>query len=445
MQRYDHDLSHYSSIVGKLGRLQTLDVTQVYANDSIGMSVTGNLRLSPLRNQMLFDCKCDIFTFFVPHRHVYGKAWTDLIAEGMESTTVLPTVDKYLTTVTNAQYEYIFGGNCQSTPGQTSVPLCHVAGYAKIWNEYFRIPNITTVDQGIPENTLPTLDGTGVANVTYGHHVARIPSFSTGSVASKVEDSYRQADVTDGKIDLLSLAQAGAQYDSKKDREWYAKRYRDLMPTSFGSKKAVNTDVDDRPTLVYRQTEWLSGHDIDGSDDATLGSVVGKSQMMVNYGFPLRYFNEHGLLWTVMVLRLPTNPHRSIDWLVGHTQEPSYRTFTGDPRIHENEPPVTLKRSELYSVGDNTVLGNQAYGNQDRTHINHVHYDYVNVSGFPFIQPSQVGDLNKQAYENSNDYDNIFQSQQLAHWNFVSKIEMPSKRNIPPASHSLNAGASITK
>lgn len=445
MQRFDHDLSHYSSIVGKIGRLQTLDVTQVYANDSIGMSVTGNLRLSPLRNQMLFDCKADIFTFFVPHRHVYGKAWTDMISEGMESTTVLPSVAKTGQVPQNIQFEYIHGGNIQSTSGQTNVPLCHVAGYAKIWNEYFRIPNVTPAANGIPEDALPVLDAAGLQNVQYGFNIARIPSFSTGSVASKVEDTYRQADVTDGKIDLLSLAQAGAQYDSKKDREWYAHRYRDLMPTSFGSKKAISIDVDDRPQLIYRQTEWLSGHDIDGSDDATLGSVVGKSQMMVNYGFPLRYFNEHGLLWTVMVLRLPTNPHRSINWLVSHTSDPSYKTFTGDPRIHENEPPTTIKLNELYGVAEETVLGNQPYGNQDRTHINHVHYDFVNVSGFPFVQPPTVGDLNKQAYENSGDYDNIFQSQQLAHWNFVSKIEMPSKRNIPPAAHSLNAGASITK
>src|SRR5947208_9336842 len=35
----------------------------------------GALRLSPLRRGLAIDSTVDIFTFYVPHRHVYGEQW----------------------------------------------------------------------------------------------------------------------------------------------------------------------------------------------------------------------------------------------------------------------------------------------------------------------------------------------------------------------------------
>src|SRR5260370_40084914 len=49
--------------------------TPVIAGDSFEMDAVGALRLSPLRRGLAIDSTVDIFTFYVPHRHVYGEQW----------------------------------------------------------------------------------------------------------------------------------------------------------------------------------------------------------------------------------------------------------------------------------------------------------------------------------------------------------------------------------
>src|SRR5690554_7852924 len=57
------------------GRLITISTTPVIAGDSFEMDAVGALRLSPLRRGLAIDSTVDIFTFYVPHRHVYGEQW----------------------------------------------------------------------------------------------------------------------------------------------------------------------------------------------------------------------------------------------------------------------------------------------------------------------------------------------------------------------------------
>src|SRR5258708_13842829 len=48
-------------------------------------------RLSPLRRGLAIDSTVDIFTFYVPHRHVYGEQWIKFMKDGVNATP-LPTV-----------------------------------------------------------------------------------------------------------------------------------------------------------------------------------------------------------------------------------------------------------------------------------------------------------------------------------------------------------------
>src|SRR5262245_65793098 len=70
-----HDLSHLGFLAGQIGRLITISTTPVIAGDSFEMDAVGALRLSPLRRGLAIDSTVDIFTFYVPHRHVYGEQW----------------------------------------------------------------------------------------------------------------------------------------------------------------------------------------------------------------------------------------------------------------------------------------------------------------------------------------------------------------------------------
>src|SRR2546422_9869611 len=74
-ERMSHDLSHLGFLAGQIGRLITMSTTPVIAGDSFEMDAVGALRLSPLRRGLAIDSTVDIFTFYVPHRHVSGEQW----------------------------------------------------------------------------------------------------------------------------------------------------------------------------------------------------------------------------------------------------------------------------------------------------------------------------------------------------------------------------------
>src|SRR4249919_4377623 len=74
-ERMPHDLSHLGFLAGQIGRLITISTTPVIAGDSFEMDAVGALRLSPLRRGLALDFTVDIFTFYVPYRHVYGEQW----------------------------------------------------------------------------------------------------------------------------------------------------------------------------------------------------------------------------------------------------------------------------------------------------------------------------------------------------------------------------------
>src|SRR5262245_11355267 len=82
-ERMPHDLSHLGFLAGQIGRLITISTTPVIAGDSFGMDAVGALRLSPLRRGLAIDSTVDIFTFYVPHRHVYGEQWIKFIEDGV--------------------------------------------------------------------------------------------------------------------------------------------------------------------------------------------------------------------------------------------------------------------------------------------------------------------------------------------------------------------------
>src|SRR5271169_3947115 len=77
-ERMPHDLSHLGFLAGQIGRLITISTPPVIAGVSFEMDAVGALRLSPLRRGLAIDSTVDIFTFYVPHRHVYGEQWIKL-------------------------------------------------------------------------------------------------------------------------------------------------------------------------------------------------------------------------------------------------------------------------------------------------------------------------------------------------------------------------------
>src|SRR5258708_32205423 len=91
-ERMPHDLSHLGFLAGQIGRLITISTTPGIAGYSFEMDAVGALRLSPLRRGLAMDSTGDIFTFYVPHRHVYGEQGIKFMKDGLNATP-LPTVN----------------------------------------------------------------------------------------------------------------------------------------------------------------------------------------------------------------------------------------------------------------------------------------------------------------------------------------------------------------
>src|SRR5258708_35110252 len=91
-ERMPHDLSHLGYLAGQLGRLITISTTPVIARDSFAMDAVCARRLSPLRRGLAIGSTVNIFTFYVPHRHVSGEQCITFMKHGVNATP-LPTVN----------------------------------------------------------------------------------------------------------------------------------------------------------------------------------------------------------------------------------------------------------------------------------------------------------------------------------------------------------------
>src|SRR5262245_64140423 len=90
-ERLPHHLSHLGFLAAQIGRLITISTTPVIAGDFFEMDAVGALRLSPLRRGLAIVSTVAIFTFYVPHHHVYGEQYIMFMQDGVHATP-LPTV-----------------------------------------------------------------------------------------------------------------------------------------------------------------------------------------------------------------------------------------------------------------------------------------------------------------------------------------------------------------
>src|SRR2546430_910353 len=92
LKKKKHHLSHLDFLACQIDRLMTISPTLDISGYSFEMHAVGALRLSPWRLGLAIDSTVDIFTFYVPHRHVYGEQWIKFMKDGVNATP-LPTVN----------------------------------------------------------------------------------------------------------------------------------------------------------------------------------------------------------------------------------------------------------------------------------------------------------------------------------------------------------------
>jgi len=421
--REQFDLSNLGFGVGAIGRLQVLNTIPVVAGDSMSLDMSGIVRLTPFRRQLITDAKIDILTCFVPYRHIYGQDWLDYIAAGQDETIDLATVD-----AGNGNNWNDFEANPWSTTGD--VPMWMIQGYCNIWNRFFRPPKQSIAERDYTFN--PTGDD------IYGFLCATMPAiWNTGHDSGAYPTNNSVASTT--SFTVTDLARQAAEWDSELQREWKDTYYRDFMKNIWGGGASV--DADERPTVLGHSSQWMSGFDVYGTATGNLAEASGRTEAAVTHGFPRRLFKEHGTIWTVAVVRFPPTHEDEKHWLIGNPN-PTYVELTADPTLMSKQEPYDLKLNDVFKTSSTTSLGKIPFGQWYRTQPNMVHHRYESTEGYAFMDtiPSSLQDA---VLYPSRRYTSGFAKTTMLHYQSSIRNNVKALRVVPSSGSSVFAGADL--
>lgn len=439
MERELYDLGHFSHTANKIGRLQTMSVIPVVAGDSMSINLSGIVRLSPMRREVVTETKGDLLVFYVPHRHIYGDAWAVMMREGYDTAELGMAGYGFAATERDS---YALG-----VPALTAAtPKWLLDGYNYIWDQWFRIPFMPQ----IAYNDWPT--GTSDAakeTRQFGRLCARLPHVLNNAtrVGGAGAATWRDLAATDADlnaaaatIDVRDIASVQGELKSELQAVYMSDRYRDLMDEKWGTY--INIDADKRPELCWHEEFLMSGTDVNGTDDATLGTFVGKTAAAVQLNMPRKHFAEHGTLWIMSLLRFPMLHTLEVHPLT--QQDFNYEKTIVDPAQWQTNPPEGENWAKWLAGYGPTASAPSTeymspYGQWFRMHPNRIH-PVLNVgAGYPW---QASADLTGAAYyyHSPSDYEWAFQSTQAGHAQFHCQIDVEALRRVPTAGNSIFVG-----
>jgi len=423
-ERYRYDLSHWSMKTGSIGGLQTLSLIPVVAGDSMEIDLSAVIRLSPLRRNLYIDAVVDLYAFYIPHRHIYAN-WASFLTSGIDEAVTLGTV----TPATDARIQCVG----LAVPRNEAIPTFLTKGYMQIWNRYFRDPS--DVAGILSESYLEGL-AVGHANLAYGIPCAHLKRIWNASPLTTTSTADYRLPLSGGEVDLYEFSNLQGRLKTEQARDWFSVRYQDILSFSWGTK--VNIDADQRPELVMHSRQWLSGYDVDGTDDATLGTYAGKAQTVAKMYIPKKFFPEHGSLWLMALVRIPGIHEDESHYLVNNP-EPTYKMIAGDPDVVRRAGPIDLQNGDIFVGHSGASIGTTPYAQWYREQPHMMHDDYTTAAGHPFLNFTPTN-RNTCVYLSHTMYDDMFASTMLKHWNSQSFISVKADRYIPPAEASIFAG-----
>jgi len=457
MSRNTYNLSHQLHISGQIGRTQTLATIPVIAGDSLKISIDGIIRLAPTRKEIVAECQVDILAFYVKHRHVLGnQEWITFLNAGPQNGnpfTGIPVASGYRDPF------YLGIKECGST-----VNKALVRGYNFIQARYFFVPNTRSNGEmtALVNDDLTNLDfyptnESWAQNMRqYGATAARLPHIlnggnllnslnAAGGYAELNKEDWGvliQDDSPDvGLLDIRDLAQIQGRYKTVQQKNYWSAFYTDVLEQRFHTS-GVNTDADKRPDYLGRATQMLSGADVNGTDDATLGSYVGKTIDRVNFNMPRRVFPEHGNVFILAVLRYPLVHTKEQHPLLVNPQ-PDGDLLLGDPALWENTQPVAFDPGQWIAGGSaytpNVNQVAQPYGQEYRYQPNRVHPNFESIPGYPFTQWDSATPTPWYYYFN-DEYKHTFQTSQVGQWQMHASAKVTKYSLIPGGADSIMAG-----
>lgn len=466
MSRSVFDLSHYCYLSGYIGVGRVMDVYDVVPGDSLQLEYTGAIRLSPMRRSLALDLNFTMVTFFVPWRHVYGrKVWETWIG-GDDPARTLPDPFSNIADypVSEADAHWMAGYRAHR----------YWLALLWIWDNYLRDPHgdvdlrdkLTTYG-GSPVLSAPTASGTknykltdpqimlaaaakshGNNGTAYGRVAGptppgiqyRIPICQlqqTRTVFARHPETtdIQNLGINSNKLNLPELEEAKALLELDRRRQWYGRRYTELMSNLFGSK--LSNEEEYKPELLGRTVAWSSGYDIDATDSGGLGSNSGKGYVAIRHSISRKFFLEHGCVITLALPRFPLVPLDEIPYLLG-APNPSWLDYGGQASLVATQPPVNVNYGQLGVLGGTHSLGYWPYGQEWRHHHDIVDPRFGDLQGYPFPELPGLGV--SRVWCNPGAHDSVFQTQQLRHWHSQLMVNAKRFSALPGEDASIFAG-----
>ncbi|MDA7949822.1 MAG: hypothetical protein MPJ78_20445, partial [Hyphomicrobiaceae bacterium] len=335
MKRTAFDLSHLSHECGKIDRLKVLDVFTAAAGDSVQIDFQGAFRLSPLERALTLDARIDIAAFAIPHRHIYGfDTWSAFIRDGEAETITFPHVDNSATESASHAPSLAYLGVGDLT-NIRQIPKWLVEGYNRIRGRFFINPGASHADDLNAEFYTDDLPGSADGDL-YGREVSPLRTpWTTGMNGTRSLETAQQRNVQGevvagqaDRMDVIDITAARAMLGRMTTREYYGRRHVDLIRQIWGGN--VSADADERPIMLGRTTAMMSGYDINGTDEHSLGSYKGKADTTARLFVPLRFCPEHCSIFVVGVMRFPICHKSEIQYLA-RNPNPTYDELAADP------------------------------------------------------------------------------------------------------------------
>lgn len=177
------DLSHEVKMSGKFGFLYPVLLLETMPNDTITDQIVTFLRAAPMLAPIMHQVKIKLDAFFVPFRILNGEVWEEFSTGGQDGVTAV--VPPYFTPagvkaaigagwedvfIKGTLWDYFGGPVLEGAPPAAAsteqLSLYPYLAYQKIWNDWFRDPNLSTelewdIDmQGDQSVLFSTLGGT---------------------------------------------------------------------------------------------------------------------------------------------------------------------------------------------------------------------------------------------------------------------------------------------
>jgi hypothetical protein len=447
--RYNYSKTHKSYVSGCIGRIMPATAIPVVAGDTLEIAANVGLQMTPMLHELVLDFHYTVTGFFVQHRKVWTDEdttpWTEFIGEGMIEDSAAAGSGTTLSQHTYTQPNFYLP-NCRVPGAGASHSKAWLYGYNAICDGWYRDFNYEDA-LGLDHEEATTV------GQRYGRAAMQLPNYmNTGLKSSRYDARDYSAILPDGSgnIDLIDIGKVQAEYKTQISRDFWDRRYRDWMKGSWGST-GISYDVDDLPEMLFHEEGFMSGTNIMGTDDASLGDARGASATTVPIYMPPKYFAEHGMLWIMILIRMPTVYADQAHYLAIHDWD--YRNSLGDPRVVVAQPPHELDIDDFRSgnTSNGASTGFHPYAQWYRTHPDVVHEDFHNVAGMPFITYEDIvtgGNYTAdERLRKANILDwgtqtpNLFQTTSFKHWQSWTKFHVECKSHVPSATTSAYAGA----